>query len=234
MAQQLPAHMRCAANADYFSSSSRSSATSRTSTQRPTARAASAGTSPATGGATRSAPPPTATTTSGRRRFRTSTGSLPRDDLARRGERPIGKLPLYFGANSEYVTLLRSDDQRTSRRRPRPDPVRRLPVAPLSVHPLAVPDVQLVSRWASTYWTESLDPSIECPGPGGIGRPLLGFSTRITGPVFNRIFNTPKQRLRAEIQARHRADAVDPADHARSTTSTRSCRSTAPTTSSAA
>ena len=53
-------------------------------------------------------------------------------------------------------------------------------------------------------------------------------------PGVHPIFNTPRQQLRAEVQARHRADAHARAHHARSTTTTRSCSSTAPTTSSAA
>jgi len=44
--------------------------------------------------------------------------------------------------------------------------------------------------WRGTYWTESLDAAgrqIE----ESIGRQYFDFQTRITGPVFNRIFNTP-------------------------------------------
>jgi hypothetical protein len=46
--------------------------------------------------------------------------------------------------------------------------------------------------WRATYWTESLDPAqgnLQVQEP--IGRTYLDMSTRITGPVFTRIWNTP-------------------------------------------
>ena len=77
---------------------------------------------------------------------------------------------------------------------------------------LAVPDVQLVARVAR----DLLDRE-----PGRIAalrgwssdRPLLRPATTITGPVFQRIFNTPGSALRAEVQARDRAVAHASADH---------------------
>ena len=45
--------------------------------------------------------------------------------------------------------------------------------------------------WRGTYWTESLLDDQSTQVPVGIGRRFFDFTTRITGPVFNRIWNTP-------------------------------------------
>src|SRR5205823_283810 len=49
--------------------------------------------------------------------------------------------------------------------------------------------------WRATYWTESLDPSstlsLQINASDPIGRRYFDLSTRITGPVFTRIFNRP-------------------------------------------
>ena len=46
--------------------------------------------------------------------------------------------------------------------------------------------------WRGTYWSESLDPTnLAVQIPEGIGRRYFDFQARMTGPVFNRIFDTP-------------------------------------------
>ena len=47
--------------------------------------------------------------------------------------------------------------------------------------------------WRGTYWTESLETvdGRKVQMPNGIGRQFFDFHSRITGPVFNRIWNTP-------------------------------------------
>jgi len=118
-------------------------------------------------------------------------GSAPRVTVTR-AEAPIGKLPIYFGAFGEYVTLLRSDasnDIETDRGLTRFDvyPTLRFPFTRWQFLTF-----NSSVRWRATYWTESLDPL-----QGGaqvsqsIGRTYLDMSTQITGPVFTRIFNTP-------------------------------------------
>lgn len=122
-----------------------------------------------------------------------TAGSLPRVTLSR-GERPIGKAPLYFGVSSEAVTLVRSttsgavktNDQGLSR----------IDVSPT----LRIPftrwqflTVNSAVAWRGTYWSESLigtEGQLH-QGPEPTSRQFFDFSARITGPVFNRIWSTP-------------------------------------------
>jgi LPS-assembly protein len=119
-------------------------------------------------------------------------GSLPRVNVSR-PERPIGRSKVYFGLNGEYVTLLRSttqDDVRTQDQgltRMDINPVVRLP---FNRWPFLT--VNTAVSWRGTYWTESF--SETAPGvqvSEGLGRQYFDVQARITGPVFNRIFNTP-------------------------------------------
>ena len=120
----------------------------------------------------------------------TSTGSLPRITFTR-GERKIGDSPFYFGVNSEYVTLLRSNT--TNSVTTSDQGLTRVDVNPT----LRIPFTRWpyftfnsIVSWRGTYWTESLDPQrVQVDEP--IGRRVFDFQTRITGPVFNRIWNTP-------------------------------------------
>jgi LPS-assembly protein len=122
-----------------------------------------------------------------------TTGSLPRVSFGR-GERKIAGAPLYFGVNSEYVTLARSTTSNNVKTRDQG--LSRVDVNPT----LRIPFTRwpfltfnsLVS-WRGTYWTESLDRTVETVPqvPVGIGRRVFDVQTRITGPVFNRIWTTP-------------------------------------------
>jgi hypothetical protein len=192
MAQMLPGHLRATGNADYFSS-----VTAQQRYQQNVFQL------------TNSTRRFNVNLTGNYGRFMVSTtvdrtqtftnddtwslyGSEPRVTLTR-AEAPIGKLPLYFGAFSEYVTLVRSDksaDVETDRGLSRFDvyPSLRFPFTKWSF--LTFNSSVL---WRTTYWSESLDPTnliTQLPEP--IGRTYLDMSTRITGPVFTRIFNTPK------------------------------------------
>jgi LPS-assembly protein len=118
-----------------------------------------------------------------------TSGSLPRVHVSR-SERPIAGTPLYFGVNGEYVSLVRSltrsdvkeQDQGLTR---------------LDLHPvLRVPFTRWAFltanssvAWRATYWTESLENNVQVAEP--IGRQYFEFQSRITGPVVNRIFDTP-------------------------------------------
>ena len=118
-----------------------------------------------------------------------TTGSLPRISLSR-GERAIGRAPLYFGLNSEYVTIARSitkDKVKTSDTglsRFDVNPSLRIPFTRWQFF-----TVNSAVSWRGTYWTESLANNVQVPE--GIGRRYFDFQTRITGPVLNRIWNTP-------------------------------------------
>jgi len=122
----------------------------------------------------------------------TSTGGLPRVTFSR-GERPIGHSKIYFGVNSEYVTqLYRTEDQgrvTDDRGLTRVD-VRPVVRIPFTKWPFLT--VNSSVSWRGTYWTESLDPAnLAVQIPEGIGRRYFDFQARLTGPVFNRIFDTP-------------------------------------------
>ena len=120
--------------------------------------------------------------------FQTS-GNLPRILLSR-SERPIAGLPIYFGVNGEYVGFLRSqteNDVKTG-----DQGLTRLDVLPV----LRIPftrwpflTANSLVAWHATYWTESIVEGKQAPE--GLGRQYFDFQTRITGPVLNRIWNTP-------------------------------------------
>lgn len=120
--------------------------------------------------------------------FQTS-GTLPRV-LISRSEKPIGGTPMYFGVNGEYVTLLRSSTQGDVKTgdqgltRFDVQPVLRIP---FTRWPFLT--ANSVVAWRGTYWTESIENNLQVPD--AIGRQYFDFQTRITGPVFNRIWNTP-------------------------------------------
>jgi LPS-assembly protein len=128
----------------------------------------------------------------------TTTGSLPRVWVTR-AEQALGKSKLYFGVNGEYVTMVRSvttNDVKTS-----DQGLSRFDVTPT----LRIPftkwpffTVNSAVGWRGTYWTESLDNNVSCPPSSivgtlcqvdePIGRRYFDLSTRITGPVLNRIW----------------------------------------------
>ncbi len=118
-----------------------------------------------------------------------TTGSLPRISLSR-GERAIGATPLYFALNSEYVTLARSTTKNditttdTGLTRFDLNPSLRVPFTRWQFL-----TVNSVVSWRGTYWTESLENGLQVPQ--GLGRRFFDFQSRITGPVFNRIWNKP-------------------------------------------
>jgi LPS-assembly protein len=124
----------------------------------------------------------------------TVTGSFPRI-IVSRAEKPIGKLPIYFGATGEYGTFLRVTD--TGRNRfdnglTRADflPTLRFPFTRWQFLTF-----NSALAWRATYWTESLDPTappnVQINVPEPVGRRYFDLSTRITGPVFTRIFSRP-------------------------------------------
>jgi hypothetical protein len=121
----------------------------------------------------------------------TRTGSLPRITVSK-GERQIGKAPVYFGANGEFVTIVRkaqrNDEVLRDQGLTRLDvfPTVRIPFTKLSFF-----TVNSSIGWRGTYWTESLDEVTRTQVPDSISRQYFDFQARATGPVFNRIFDTP-------------------------------------------
>ncbi len=118
----------------------------------------------------------------------TTYGGLPRINF-NRAERRIAKSPFYFGVGAEYATMLRSttssdgvaiNDQGLTR----------MDVAPTLRIPFTRwPFLSINSTvgWRGTYWSESLVDGKQVPE--SVGRQYFEFASRITGPVFSRIFN---------------------------------------------
>lgn len=120
----------------------------------------------------------------------TRTGSLPRINVSR-GERPIAGLPVYFGVNGEYVNLVRSrvtDDVETSNQG-----LNRLDFNPTFRVPFTrwpFLTINSAVSWRGTWWSESLDGS-GMQVEDALSRTYFDVQSRITGPVFTRIFDTP-------------------------------------------
>jgi LPS-assembly protein len=116
-------------------------------------------------------------------------GSFPKIVYSR-AEKPIGKLPLYFGATTEYVTLIRTDKNATTVNE---RGLTRVDVAPMLRFPFTkLPYLTFNSSlgFRQTYWSESLDATgTRVPDP--VNRRYFTMSTTITGPVLTRIWNTP-------------------------------------------
>lgn len=126
-----------------------------------------------------------------------TTGSLPRFSVSR-PERPIFGLPVYFGVGAESVTLLRSTTQ--DEVKTRDQGLTRFDVSPTVRIPFSkwpFLGINTVVGWRGTYWTESLSDPVNPGEPRiqiseGLGRQYFDFQARISGPVFNKIFNPPE------------------------------------------
>jgi LPS-assembly protein len=123
-----------------------------------------------------------------------TSGSMPRVNLSR-GERPIPGLPAYFGVTSELVSIQRRTTRDGEVRDDEDLGLTRMDVTPSVRVPFnrwSFLTFNTAVAWRGTWWTESLDEDgqrVDEP----IGRRYLDFQARITGPVFHRIFDTPKR-----------------------------------------
>jgi len=131
-----------------------------------------------------------------------TTGTLPRVWITR-AEQAIGSTRMYFGVNGEYVTMVRNvttNDVKVSDQgltRFDVNPTLRIPFTKWPFF-----TINSAAGWRGTYWTESLDKSPSCPPDSvvgslcqvdePIGRRYFDLTTRITGPVFNRIWTPNK------------------------------------------
>jgi LPS-assembly protein len=119
------------------------------------------------------------------------TGSLPRIHYSR-AERPIGSLPVYFGASGEFVTLIRSAKDATSTTE---SGLTRIDLFPTLRFPFTkLPFLTFNSSlgFRATRWSESLnDEGLRVPD--GINRRYFTMASTITGPVMTRIWNTPRR-----------------------------------------
>ena len=146
-------------------------------------------------------------------------GSLPRINFSR-GESKLGPVPVYFGATSEYVTLIRTDKSESDagllineRGLTRVDffPTVRFP---FTKWPYLTFNTSAGFR--ETYWSQSLnDNGVRVPDP--IQRRYFTVSSTITGPVFTRIWNTPTrtyaQKFKHVIEPVFTLSRVSPIDN---------------------
>ena len=145
----------------------------------------------------------------------TRDGTLPRVSLSR-GERTIGRSPVYFGATGEYVTFIRKtidgEDTLADQGLTRLDfaPIFRIP---FTKWPFLTANTTVV--WRGTYWSESLD-AAGIQVPESIGRSYFDVAAVITGPRFHRIWdNGTGRKIKHVIEpslAIQRSTAIDEFD----------------------
>jgi LPS-assembly protein len=131
----------------------------------------------------------------------TESGTLPRITFSR-GEKAIGKAPIYFGVNSEYVSILRSISDNGVTRVDSDQGLNRFEVNPtLRVPFTRIPffTVNSTVGWRGTYWSESLD-ATNHQVPEALKRQYFDFNARITGPTFMRIFSRPTRKFKHVIE----------------------------------
>ena len=122
----------------------------------------------------------------------TTYGTMPRVTISR-AERPLGRTPIYFGASGEYVTLLRSSEIDGVKDPQRDQGLTRMDVTPTVRVPFnrwPFLGINSAFAWHGTHWTESLVANKQVNE--GINRQYFDFQSRITGPVFTKIFNPPE------------------------------------------
>jgi LPS-assembly protein len=143
------------------------------------------------------------------------TGSAPRINFTR-GEHRLGPVPVYFGATSEYVTLIRTDKQGADVNE---RGLTRMDVFPTVRFPFTkwpYLTFNTSAGFRETYWSESVnDNGVRVPDP--IQRRYFTVSSRITGPVFTRIFNTPQrtyaQKFKHVIEPVFTLSRISPIDN---------------------
>jgi LPS-assembly protein len=143
-------------------------------------------------------------------------GSAPRITITR-AEAPIGHLPIYFGANGEYVTLVRSDKSGVNESDHGLTRIDFYPVLRFPFTRWSFLTFNSTFLWRGTYWSESQDPLSLQQLNEPIGRTYFDMSTRITGPVFTRIFNRPNsayaQKFKHVIEPTLTLQRVTPIDN---------------------
>jgi LPS-assembly protein len=116
-------------------------------------------------------------------------GSLPKI-IVSRGEKTIGKSPIYFGLTGEYATLLRSTESGASKVDSGLTRADFLPTLRFPFTRWQFLTFNSTLSWRATYWSESLGADAKNVAEP-IGRRYFNASTRITGPVLTRIFDRP-------------------------------------------
>ena len=131
----------------------------------------------------------------------TTYGNWPKISFTR-NERLIPGTPLYFSAGTEYASLLRSAKDTADSSGDYSQDVTRFDFNPQIRFPFKQWQwftVNSTLSWRDTYYTRSLvitDPTTNQTAPNavdtGLNRRFFTVQSQITGPVFNRIFDTPE------------------------------------------
>jgi LPS-assembly protein len=124
-------------------------------------------------------------------------GSFPRI-VANTPQSPLGKLPLYWSVQGEFVTLQRVDKSGTTENDHGLTRIDFLPTLRFPYTRWQFLTFNNTLSWRETYWSESLQNGLQVDEP--IGRRYFDMSTQITGPVFNRIFSSPDRKLKHVIE----------------------------------
>jgi hypothetical protein len=122
-----------------------------------------------------------------------TTGSWPRVSF-NRNERLIPGTPLYFSASGEYASLLRHGDDTIVAGSAYNQDVTRLDFNPQIRFPFKKWQwftVNSTAGWRDTFYSRSKDPTTGAITDDHLNRRLYTLQTQITGPVFNKIWDTP-------------------------------------------
>ena len=110
-------------------------------------------------------------------------------------QREIPHTPFYFAVDSEYVRLLRRSTFESGTEEIKIDSgLDRLDVNPVLKIPFTRwPFLTIDSsvEWRGTYWTESINTDTDEQVPFGISRSFFDVNSRITGPSFVKVWDTP-------------------------------------------
>ena len=146
-----------------------------------------------------------------------TTGSLPRINYSR-GEKKIGDLPVYFGATGEYVSLIRNDRFNNVLNERGLTRIDLFPTARFPFTKWPYLTFNTVFAYRDTYWSDSQVSETDATRvPDPINRRYFTVQSTITGPVFTRIFSTPRrtyaQKFKHVIEPTIRLSRVSPIDN---------------------
>jgi hypothetical protein len=142
----------------------------------------------------------------------TVTGALPRVTFSR-GEKPIAGTRVYASIGGEYATIIR--ERRATRRvtdetgaiqdveTVLDEGLTRTDFTPLVRFPFTRWPFLTVNSslaWRYTFWTESQNPTNGLRLPESISRSYFDVQSRIVGPIFNRIWNTPNSGYAEKVK----------------------------------
>ena len=127
------------------------------------------------------------------------TGGTPTIAFNRAEER-LGRTPFYASVSGQYADLLRRNQAGTTIQ---DNGLNRLDVQPTIRLPFTKWQFFTINSsvsWRDTYYTRSLDPATGQVTGTGLSRRYWDLNAQFTGPVLQRIFNTPHSRYAAKFK----------------------------------